>query len=253
MYQHQVQDMVRDPAILDLTDSVRDRAQVFVNKRHAATLTRLEAETAPISNVRPGDVLSLLVENQGRVGFGVKNVDFKGLIKGVKMAQNLQNWTMFSLPLNDTAKLQKYVGTMQYLKEINPKLRRSMQSDHLAGLPSFWTANFTISCQDGKHPLDTFLDPRGWSKGVAFVNGFNLGRYWPVLGPQVTLYVPRSVLKCGQNQVILFEQERIDCAATNSCYIEFVTDPIIDGPVPASKSQENAFTSPNTPTGRWDF
>lgn len=38
-------------------------------------------------------------------------------------------------------------------------------------------------------PADTFLDMRGWSRGIVFVNGVNLGRYWNV-GPQQTLYLP---------------------------------------------------------------
>jgi beta-galactosidase len=45
----------------------------------------------------------------------------------------------------------------------------------------------------------------GWTKGVAWVNGFNLGRYWKV-GPQQALYVPGVYLKRGQNELILFEQ-----------------------------------------------
>ena len=32
---------------------------------------------------------------------------------------------------------------------------------------------------------DTFFDATGWGKGVLFVNGNNLGRYWPSVGPQV--------------------------------------------------------------------
>ena len=41
---------------------------------------------------------------------------------------------------------------------------------------------------------DTFLRLDGWTKGVAFVNGFNLGRYWD-RGPQQTLYVPAPLLR----------------------------------------------------------
>ncbi len=45
------------------------------------------------------------------------------------------------------------------------------------------------------------LDPfQGWTKGVVFVNGVNLGRYWNV-GPQQTLYVPGPLLKQGINKV----------------------------------------------------
>ena len=47
-YQHTVVSRFRDPALLDLTDSVRDRATVFVNGRRVATLTRAEMETSPI-------------------------------------------------------------------------------------------------------------------------------------------------------------------------------------------------------------
>ena len=38
------------------------------------------------------------------------------------------------------------------------------------------------------------------TKGVVFVNGFNLGRYWEI-GPQETLYVPGPLLKQGDNEV----------------------------------------------------
>jgi len=49
-------------------------------------------------------------------------------------------------------------------------------------------------------PEDTFLDMRGWHKGVVFINGFNIGRYWKV-GPQRTLYIPAPILKTGKNTV----------------------------------------------------
>jgi len=35
------------------------------------------------------------------------------------------------------------------------------------------------------HLADTYLAVHGWGKGIAWVNGFNLGWYWPSLGPQV--------------------------------------------------------------------
>lgn len=53
-------------------------------------------------------------------------------------------------------------------------------------------------------PEDTFLDMRKWSKGIAIVNGFVLGRYFS-LGPQQTLYLPAPLLKKGQNEIIIFE------------------------------------------------
>jgi beta-galactosidase len=48
---------------------------------------------------------------------------------------------------------------------------------------------------------DTFIDMSSWGKGVVFVNGFNLGRYWSYMGPQKTLYLPAPLLKRGENTV----------------------------------------------------
>lgn len=42
-------------------------------------------------------------------------------------------------------------------------------------------------------------------QGFVFINGFNLGRYWPLVGPQLTLYVPKEILKSGQNNISLVE------------------------------------------------
>jgi len=66
--------------------------------------------------------------------------------------------------------------------------------------PCLIQSNFTIS----GIPADTFLDMKDWHKGIVFVNGFNLGRYWKV-GPQQTLYVPAPLLKTGENTIIIFE------------------------------------------------
>lgn len=45
-----------------------------------------------------------------------------------------------------------------------------------------------------------WLCSQGWGKGVVFINGKNLGRYWSI-GPQQTLYVPGPWLHSGDNQV----------------------------------------------------
>ena len=51
---------------------------------------------------------------------------------------------------------------------------------------------------------DTYLDMRNWGKGLVWVNGHNLGRYWMV-GPQQTVYVPVEWLKKGKNEVVVLE------------------------------------------------
>lgn len=53
-------------------------------------------------------------------------------------------------------------------------------------------------------PADAFFDTTGYRKGVIFVNGRNLGRYWDI-GPQRRLYCPASWLRAGENQVVVFD------------------------------------------------
>ncbi|KAG8008208.1 Beta-galactosidase-1-like protein 2 [Nibea albiflora] len=59
------------------------------------------------------------------------------------------------------------------------------------------------------YPSDTFMKLPGWEKGVVFINGMNLGRYWSI-GPQQTLYIPGPFLNSGINQIILFEEQEGD-------------------------------------------
>ena len=66
-------------------------------------------------------------------------------------------------------------------------------------MPHLLRGSFTL-----QRTGDTFLDMRGWAKGIVFVNGINLGRYWQV-GPQQTLYLPGAWLKRGRNEIVVFE------------------------------------------------
>ncbi|MPC28485.1 Beta-galactosidase [Portunus trituberculatus] len=68
--------------------------------------------------------------------------------------------------------------------------------------------------------------------GVAWVNRFCLGRYWPEVGPQVTLYVPWSILKRGQNELLLLELESAPCPAPLTCAATLQDKHVLDGPTP---------------------
>lgn len=45
-------------------------------------------------------------------------------------------------------------------------------------------------------------------QGVLFINGFNLGRYWPLAGPQMTLYLPKELLRQKGNSIDVLELQR---------------------------------------------
>jgi beta-galactosidase len=51
---------------------------------------------------------------------------------------------------------------------------------------------------------DLFLDTAEWGKGVVWINGFCLGRYWS-RGPQRTLYIPSPILRDEGNEIVIME------------------------------------------------
>lgn len=61
-------------------------------------------------------------------------------------------------------------------------------------------------------------------QGIVYINGFNLGRYWPLVGPQITLYLPKELLRKGSNSIILIELEK--CRKDGK--IQFSDKPIFD-------------------------
>jgi beta-galactosidase len=63
---------------------------------------------------------------------------------------------------------------------------------------------------------------RGWGKGIVFVNGHNLGRYWHI-GPQQTLYLPSVWLKKGRNEIEVFELLKDDVHTLSG-----IKSPILD-------------------------
>ena len=75
--------------------------------------------------------------------------------------------------------------------------KESSEEDTNKG-PALYKGTFDIE----KEPKDTFISMKGWMKGVCFVNGHNLGRYWHI-GPQETLYIPAPFLLKGRNDVSL--------------------------------------------------
>ncbi|NUK51954.1 hypothetical protein HRW14_17085 [Streptomyces lunaelactis] len=170
------------PVLLEL-EQVRDRAQVFLDGQPVGVLERENHERAIAFTVpRAGTVLSLLVENQGRVNYGPGIHDRKGLPGKVLLdGTELTGWTSRPLPLTSLAGLPFAATTTTPTG------------------PAFHRGTFDVT-----ETADTFLHLRSWTKGNAWVNGFHLGRYWS-RGPQRSLYVPAPVLRPGTNEIVLLE------------------------------------------------
>ncbi|WP_223691500.1 glycoside hydrolase family 35 protein [Leifsonia poae] len=193
LYQTEID--VPEPAVLELAE-VRDRAHVFVNRARIGTLDRDHHDRA-ITLAPSRGTLTLLVEDQGRVDYGPRIGEPKGLIGPARLdAAELNRWGV--LPIDLTS-----------LDPVRETLT-ALTASALAG-PAFARGTFHLD-----EPADLFLDTAHWGKGVVWVNGFALGRYW-TRGPQRTMYVPGAVLTPGENEVIVLE---LDAGASTA--IRFV-------------------------------
>jgi beta-galactosidase len=186
--------------VLRLTE-LRDYAVIMINGKRIGTLDRRHNQDSILLNLPAGMVkLDILVENLGRINFGpylLKNN--KGITKEVQFnGHTLYDWKMYSLPFEN-------------LQSIHYSAPANMET------PVVKEGTFYL-----KSVGDTYLDMRKWGKGVAWINGHNLGRYWSV-GPQQTLYVPVEWLKPGKNELVIFEQIR-----SNQQDVSTLKSPILD-------------------------
>ncbi|EEC10856.1 beta-galactosidase precursor, putative [Ixodes scapularis] len=197
---------------------ISDRGYVYTRATRAVLSNDHLTYSVPVV-VQKGENLTIIVENTGRINFGPGNKDFKGIVSNVTLGGHLlTNWTMEGVPLSTPEQLS-----------LLSKFLMTLNGEPKFEVPGIFFGYFMLP--RGQEPLDTFLDPTGFGKGVAILNGFNLGRYWPSIGPQVTLYVPGTLLLPYPqvNLVALFEMES---APEGPKTVKFVDVPNIDGPTP---------------------
>ncbi|XP_015490568.2 beta-galactosidase-1-like protein [Parus major] len=184
---------VPDPATLGAPPhSICDRGYVMLQKEYQGTLERDGQTTLHVTG-RAGDTLDILLENMGRISFGANTSDFKGLLANLSLnSRPLSNWLIYPLAI-DTAVQQGWP---------HAALPKSSSGGRVG--PAFYTGTF----ETPGIAWDTFVTFPGWSKGLMWINGFNLGRYWTCRGPQQTLFVPGSVLHHGHpNNITVLELE----------------------------------------------
>lgn len=124
--------------------------------------------------------IGVLVDTMGRVNYGEKMIDRKGITDIYIGNQRQMEYDVYTIPLDN-------LENLEYGKD---KSR----------LPLFLKGNFKADSND-----DCFVHLDGFTKGYVWINGFNLGRYWKV-GPQKSLYIPGALLK-DNNEIIVLEME----------------------------------------------
>lgn len=206
-------------------NGVHDRAYVSVDGVPVGILERDTVLTVNVTG-NAGSQVDILVENMGRINYGKYINDFKGLVSNLTLgSEPLTGWTMYSLSIDDAV-------TQGLLGEKEPTLRDPSLSAGLSP-PAFYGGSFIIPDDIPDLPQDTYVKLPDWKKGQIWINGFNLGRYWPARGPQVTLFVPASILTtAAPNNITILELEGAPCS-DKQCTVEFMTTPILNATVPS--------------------
>jgi len=172
---------------------LHDYANIYVDGKYLGSLDRAKGENAleiPKTNP-PAQTLDILVEGMGRINFSQYIIDRKGITDRVTLnGMTLMSWEIACLPMDEG-----YPAGLGYGK---------IAPDRPA---VFFKGTFDLD-----ELGDTYLDMTGWEKGVVWVNGHNLGRYWEI-GPQKRLYCPAPFLLKGRNVIIVFDLHQTKAAA----------------------------------------
>lgn len=178
---------------------VRDRAQIFVDHEELGVYMRGEEQKLSFAIPEEGVQLDVLVENLGRINYGTRLKDYKGVSEGITLGGCFTfGYDIYNLDMKDLSKVEFKDG-------ITPTNK-----------PCFYEATLMVD-----EVADTFLKFENLTKGFIVVNGFNIGRYWNI-GPQETLFIPSGLLKEGANEIIIFEQHGV-----KEPNVEFIDYPIL--------------------------
>lgn len=176
-----------EPLELEFT-KLHDRAHIFLNGKLAGIRERSRRRDSVTVALNKNETcrMDILAENMGRINYGPKTGEHKGIVGGIRLGQRYHyGWEHYPLTMDDLSEIRWEHG-----KKHN--------------VPAFFRGNFNIKDTPG----DSFVSFDGFEKGFCVINGFNLGRYYNSAGPQKTLYVPGPVLKRGSNEIVVFETDK---------------------------------------------
>jgi len=171
-------------------EAVHDFAWVFLNGKKLGVMDRRKRTFEITIPKRDKEAtLDILVHAMGRINFGWEVHDRKGLVAPIQFIDKqgtsieVKGWNVFNLSYDENM-----------LNKLNFEKSETAQS-----VPGIWQGKIMIE-QMG----DVFLDVSKWGKGVVWMNGHCLGRFWNI-GPTQTMYVPAPWLKKGENKVLVID------------------------------------------------
>lgn len=200
----------QEGALLRITDMC-DYARVYIDDQLIGQLYRGNGyeTTLRLPAIRQGAKLDIFIEAMGRINFSPLIHDRKGITdrvelittspEGHQLTYDLRQWQVRLLPVDYSFAASRHFTPASH------------------GGEGYYRGTFRIS-KTG----DTYLDLSSWGKGLVWVNGHCLGRFWQI-GPQQTLYLPGCWLKKGENEVIV-----MDIVGPTSPSMSGLRTPVID-------------------------
>ena len=195
-----------------------DYAIVYVGDEELGRLYRgngYETTLRINQDIEDGTPIDIYIEAMGRINYSKLINDPKGITHSVEvittdgkneLTYNLKDWQVRLFPLAEQSELNDIVSDLSSIP-----LEKTYTS------PAYYKSTFKLN-KTG----DTYLDLSTWGKGLVWVNGHCLGRFWNI-GPQQTLFLPGCWLNKGQNEIII-----LDIAGATKPSVRGLRTPIID-------------------------
>lgn len=196
-----------------------DFAQIFIDGKYIGSIDRrIHERELLLPSIKKGARLDILVEAMGRINFGRAIKDFKGITNNVELSfdidgstytGDLKNWEVYNLP--DT---YEFNTSRKYVPLTSPT---AVKDDKGQRVPGYYRATFKLN-----KTADTFINMENFGKGLVWVNGHPMGRFWEI-GPTQTLFMPGCWLKKGVNEIIV-----LDIVGPQKASVEGLKEPILD-------------------------
>lgn len=162
---------------------LRDRAVIHLDDERLGVIEHDGEQSLALPASGGSGRLTIVVESLGRINYGARTGEHKGILQGVLVGRRyVHGWQHRMLPRDAVPAAGAAAGT---------------------GVDGIATASFEVS-----EPADAWLAFPGGAKGMVWLNGFLLGRYWE-RGPQVTLYAPAPLWRAGRNEVVVLDTDRL--------------------------------------------
>jgi beta-galactosidase len=166
---------------------IHDAAHIYINGEYQKSIFRHDDDKTFDINEKGYHKVQIVVENLGRVNYGLNMWDHKGLVGDIWIIDKetthrkfVNSFTTHCLPL-DT---------------LPDKFNGKAEKD----APAFYKYEF-----DAEKATDTLLHFEGFFRGNVFVNGFNLGRHWTTSIDENYLYLPAPLIREGKNEIVIFD------------------------------------------------